>query len=230
MGKPAQDFAACIFDCDGVVLDSEPLHAEAKRRTLEHFGVPHSASIFFDFKGRTDQDFFAYAAQTLAQGRVSADAMDDFKREQYRQLFAQVRLIEGVEAFIAGLRAVVPRIGLATSATRWDLELATQRYGLLDWFDAIVSREDTQRHKPDPEPYQCALSLLGAAPQQALVIEDAPNGIRSAKAAGCFVAGLTTTFAAEALRAAGADLVAADYAALRAALCLPARPLGPAES
>jgi beta-phosphoglucomutase len=209
-----RDFSTCIFDFDGVIVDSEPLHAEAKRATLDHFGVSYPARLFSDFKGRPDTDFFGFVADRLAAGIATAEEMGAYKREAYLRLFEAVPLVTGVQAFLAAARARFDKVGLATSATRRDLGLAVRKYQLDRWFDVIVTGDDTLRHKPDPEPYLRALAALGVTPGATLIVEDTPNGIRAAKSAGCTTAALTTAFAADELRAAGADLVVASFAEL----------------
>jgi beta-phosphoglucomutase len=216
-------FQACIFDFDGVLIDSEPLHARAKQITLDHFRIPYPESIFAAYKGRTDLDFFEYAAGELAHGAYTVAELNDFKRRQYLRLVPDVPLVEGALAFLEAARLGFPKLGLATSATRWDFSLTSSRYAWERWFDAIVTSEDTRRHKPDPEPYLRALAALHVSGAQALVIEDSPNGIRAAKAAGCAVAALTTAFEAQALWQAGADLVAPAFAALAPELGLALR-------
>lgn len=84
----------------------------------------------------------------------------------------------------------------------------------VQWFDVIVTGEDTARHKPDPEPYLKTLASLGVTGAHTLVIEDSPNGIQSVKLAQCKIAALTTTFQIEELNQAGADLVVASFAEL----------------
>jgi beta-phosphoglucomutase len=208
------DFKACIFDFDGVIVDSEPLHAEAKQATLDHFGVSYPARLFSDFKGRPDTAFFEFVADQLAAGIATAEEMGAYKREVYLRLFEAVPLVAGAQAFLAAARARFDKVGLATSATRRDLGLAARKYQLDRWFDVIVTGDDTLRHKPDPEPYLRALAALGVTPGATLIVEDSPNGIRSAKSAGCITAALTTAFAAGELRAAGADIVVASFAEL----------------
>jgi beta-phosphoglucomutase len=208
------NFAACIFDFDGVIVDSEPLHAEAKRVTLDHFGVSYPAQLFSDFKGRPDAAFFEFVADQLAVRGVTAGEMGDYKKELYLHMFENVPLVAGLKGFLAAARASFKKVGLATSATRRDFSLAARKYQLEPWFDAIVTGDDTLRHKPDPEPYLRALAALHVTAGQALVIEDSPNGIQSAKSAQCATAALTTAFAAHELRAAGADIVVASFAEL----------------
>ena len=217
------NFNACIFDFDGVFIDSEPLHAEAKRLTLEHFGVRHADNLFVAWKGRTDVDFFAYVTTELAPGVASPEEMDDFKRESYLKLFEDVPLVPGSLEFLRAARQSFAKVGLATSATYHDFGLANRKYLLARWFDAIITAEATTRYKPDPEPYLKALAALGSKADVALVIEDSPNGIRSAKGAGCQAAALLTSFPRRTLVEAGADLVVDDFEMLRRKLGLPAR-------
>jgi HAD superfamily hydrolase (TIGR01509 family) len=112
------------------------------------------------------------------------------------------------------------RVGLATSATGHDFSLAARKFHLAAWFDVIVTGADTLQHKPHPEPYLKALSGLGIGADQTLVIEDSPNGIRSARAAGCSVAAITTSFGAHELTEAGAGLLAPTFEELGVALAL----------
>ena len=215
------EWSACIFDFDGVLIDSEPLHAEAKRVTLNHFFIPHSDELFSNFKGRPDSAFFQYVAAELAVGRATARELEAYKVATYLDLFDEVPLVPGALDFLAIARGAFPKLALATSATRHDFQLGAHKYELTKWFDAIVTGDDTVMHKPDPEPYCKALAALGVASSAALVVEDSPNGIRAAKAAQCRVVGLTTNFQGEELRDAGADWVMASFGELSQALGLP---------
>ncbi len=214
------DYEACVFDFDGVIIDSEPLHAEAKRITLDHFRVPHSGQLFSDFKGRPDSAFFKHVAGELAQGRATALEMESHKRAAYTRLFGDISLVPGVLDFLALARAAFPKLGLATSATGYDFRLGANQFQLTKWFDAIVTGDDTARHKPDPEPYLKAIAALGVSSSTTLVVEDSPNGIRAAKAAHCKVVALTTTFTSGQLRDAGADWVVKSFAEFTQALGL----------
>lgn len=96
-------------------------------------------------------------------------------------------------------------------ATARDFSLAAQKYPLQTWFDVIITGGDTVRHKPDPEPYLKAMSLLSVSGSETLVIEDSPNGIKSAKAANCTVVAITTGFKSHELHLAGADMVVSSF-------------------
>ncbi len=212
------NFEACLFDFDGVIVNSEPLHAQAKQATLQHFGVQFPASLLSDFKGRPDKDFFAHVVERYATAAVNIQELEAYKRHAYLQLFENVPLVDGVIEFLAAVRKKFNKTGLATSATQRDFSLAAGKFKIDAGFNVIITREDTQEHKPHPQPYLKALTALNATAGQTLVVEDSPNGILAAKNAGCVTAALTTTFDEQALLAAGADLVVASFAELRTAL------------
>jgi beta-phosphoglucomutase len=218
MQTQKSDFQACIFDLDGVIVDSEPLHAIAKQNTLDNFQIKYPSTLFAEFKGRTDKDFFAYVSQELAQGKATAEEMDAYKRIVYLRLFENVSLVQGIQDFVSFSRKRFNKLGLATSATSRDFSLAAQKFPLQNWFDVIVTGGDTVRHKPDPEPYLMAMSRLSVTGPETLVIEDSPNGIKSAKAANCTVAAITTSFKPHELRLAGADLIVNFFSEIEQAL------------
>jgi beta-phosphoglucomutase len=208
------DFQACVFDFDGVIIDSEPLHARAKQITLDNFRVEYPPTLFADFKGRPDKVFFEFVADNLVSGVTTAVEMDAYKRQVYLKLFEDVPLVTGVGEFLSLARQAFKKLGLATSATPRDFSLAEQKYQLRDWFDVIVTGGDTTRHKPDPEPYLKAMSMLDVTGVETLAVEDSPNGILSAKSAQCTIAAITTAFEPHELRNAGADMVVSSFAEL----------------
>jgi len=210
-----QIFQACIFDFDGVIIDSEPLHAQAKQATLDNFQIKYPSTLFIDTKGSTDKIFFEFVANNLAGEGATAEEMDAFKRQLYLKLFENVPLVTGIQEFLPFAKRTFKKLGLATSATVRDFSLAAQKYQLRPWFDIIVTSEDTAKYKPDPEPYLKAMSMLGVTDSETLAIEDSPNGIRSAKSANCTVVAITTTFEPNALRLAGADMVVASFLELQ---------------
>jgi beta-phosphoglucomutase len=205
------DYKAVIFDMDGVIIDSEGLHAEAKRVTLDHFQISYDERIFNDFKGRPDTVFFDFVVHELAGDLYQARDLNEYKWEQYRHLLSRLSVIPGAAEFVAGVKKIVPALGLVTSARGRDLEIADRQLGFVAWFDVVVHGDHTPYHKPHPEPYQKAMASLGTTGAETLVIEDSPNGIISAHAAGCYVIGITTTFTRNILIQAGADQVVSRF-------------------
>lgn len=196
-------FQACIFDFDGVIIDSEPLHARAKQATLDHFQIKYPSTLFADFKGRTDKAFFEFVTSDLAKAGATAEEMDAYKRQVYLNLFENITLVAGIQEFLPLARRTFKKMGVATSATPRDFSLAAHKYQFQHWFDVIITGEDTMQHKPDPEPYLKAMAKLAVTGTETLVIEDSPNGIQSARSADCTVAAITTAFESNELRLAG---------------------------
>lgn len=207
-------FRACIFDFDGVLVDSEPVHAEAKALTLEQYQLQCPPGSVQAFVGRPDSAYFEWLAEQMTLP-VSIATLLEEKHRFYQALWDEVALIDGSLHTVRALRQRYGKLGLVTSSTRHDVDLIAGKYLLRPWFDVIVTRDDCTQHKPDPAPYLQALSQLQLPGQQVLVIEDTPNGVKAAKGAGCQVLGLTTSFGAEVLVQAGADACLENYQQLQ---------------
>lgn len=210
---PMLDFDAVIFDLDGVLIDSEPLHERAKQVVVDAHGLEVPTEAFEAFLGKTDRDIFTYIVDTYGDGTADVEALIDAKQAAYRDLIGELTMVDGARAFLEAVAARYPT-ALATSAVRRNQELAFERFDLMPFFEAVVVAEDLTHHKPHPEPYLTAAAGLARPPERCLVLEDSVNGIRSARAAGCTAVGLTTSFPADALREAGAHHVADSFAAL----------------
>jgi beta-phosphoglucomutase len=201
---------AVIFDMDGVVVDSEPVHEKALMATAESLGRPMTVTEAKSFKGSTEK----LAAELMREFTGTEVPVEEIIRKRLfmvRELFHEVTLMEGALDFIATCQKNGWRLALATSAQRDLQELIFATFGLAPFFPIVITGSDVTRSKPDPEPYLKAAGKLGLAPELCLVVEDAKLGIVSGKAAGCPVAGITTSFSAEELLAAGADLVVATF-------------------
>jgi beta-phosphoglucomutase len=207
----SEKYTGCLFDFDGVIVDSEPVHAEAKKITLDHFGIDYPESIFSDFKGRPDSVFFEYISEELSASKFLPGKLHAFKSEVYLELFNNVKLIDGIIPFLELSKFKFNTLGMATSATIHDLNLLLNKYNLSKYFSFIVTGDDTIKHKPYPEPFIKALALSGRSSSEIFIIEDSPNGIIAGKAAGCFVVGITTSFSKEILFTSGADIIVDDY-------------------
>lgn len=209
----ATGLRAVVFDLDGVVVDSEPLHDRAQRIVFDRYGLAVPEALMPSFRGMVERDVFARIVRDFAPAPMDVAALVEAKNAAYRGLIDEMELVPGFDAF---LRAAAARyaVALTTSSVRADQERAFARFGLGALFDVVVTAEDVARPKPDPEPYRVTAARLGLAPAACLVVEDSVNGVRSAAGAGCRVAGLTTSFDAATLRAAGAHVTVGTYADL----------------
>jgi beta-phosphoglucomutase len=205
--------AAVIFDFDGVLVDTEPLHHRAFQDVIRDEGLRVAWPEYLDsYVGCDDRDalrlMFRRADRPLDDRRMR-DLMGR-KAVRFEELVMEKAppLREGVRAALHSFRGRVP-IGLCSGAVRSDIEPVLDEHGIGDYFDAIVTAEDLPVSKPSPDPYRLAVERLdgGAgrlAPPRCAAVEDTPTGIESAAGAGLFVVGVQGTFHPDCLCAANA--------------------------
>jgi beta-phosphoglucomutase len=202
-------FRAAVFDFDGVIVDSEPLHYEALRDAL----APEGVEITQDEYVRTYLAYDDRGAIRLALeshvGRADPERVDRVEARKIG-LFAErlhaVPVFEGARELVLALAAEMP-LAIASGARHDEIEAILASLGLSGAFHAIVGAEDAARTKPDPAPYLEAARRLaprapGLEPSQCLAFEDSMAGIAAALGAGMKVVGVAHSYPAEKLRAA----------------------------
>ena len=196
---------AILFDMDGIVIDSEPIHEQAQRAVFREFGLEVPDSILPSFKGMTEHDIFTRLVLDYGRDYTTDDVpmLVSAKDRIYRELLDGVELIPGVLPFILSARDRF-RLALTTSSVRADQQFAFDKFDLGSYFEAVVTAEDILNPKPHPQPYIATAEKLGVDPSDCLVVEDSLNGVMSALGAGCTVAGMTTSFDKMKLEDAGA--------------------------
>jgi beta-phosphoglucomutase len=215
---PDRAFDAVVFDMDGVLCDSEPFIAAAAAEMLRRrYGIHVPTEDFLPFVGAGDDRFISGAA---ALHGVEVDLAPDkaLTYEIYLELIrVSLRPVNGVHGFLAEARAARLRLAVATGSDRPKLEGNLAAIGVAEsTFDVVVSAEEVTRKKPDPETFLLAVAGLDLPASRCLVVEDAPNGVRAGRAAGCAVLGITSSQPAAALLDAGAFAVAQDFTAIPA--------------
>ena len=203
---------AILFDLDGVIVDSEAMHNDAVAAAVAAHGVSLPAALFDEFMGIPDEVLLEHINRVHLGGRFTVAALLAEKQVAYLAVADRLQAIPGALAFIRTARPHFRAFGLATSSLRSNQQLAFDRFDLHRYFDVVMTAEDVTRTKPDPAPYQQAAARLGLPPEACVVVEDSVNGILSGKGAGCQVLGLTTTYPAAQLAAAGADTVCTSFA------------------
>lgn len=190
----SQQVQAVLWDLDGTLVQSEHLHLELEREVLASVGVVIEAEAYRAYVGTTTRAAFTHLLGLAGRGDLVEDALAR-KRELAPDRIIQRSLpTRGVEAVLHDIPMRTHRFALVTSAERYVAEGLLERFGWSWRFEVVVTANDVERPKPDPQPYLMAAERLGLDPAQTLAVEDAPNGIRSARAAGCRVAGLPGTF------------------------------------
>lgn len=200
-------FQAVIFDLDGVIIDSEPLHEEAIRRVFVANNLAVPPTIYGTFKGQTDRDVLRHAIDTYSNGPLNVEALIQQKHAAYAALLDQLTLIPGAKDCIETLARQGMPLALTTSSAKTNQQRAFSRFNLSPYFSVVITADDITHPKPDPQPYMRTVEALGVAASESVVLEDSYSGVLSAVRAGCTVVGLTTSFPAEKLHAAGAHYV-----------------------
>ncbi len=197
---------AVIFDFDGVIVDTEPLHYTAFQRVLEPLGLHFTWEEYVEtYIGFDDRDAFRHAF-SLKGTMLSQDELHKLI-EQKAAFFQEVIRSDipaypGVLKLIFHLNAFKIPLAICSGALREDIDPILARLGIADCFDIIVTADDVAASKPDPECYQLAFQRLQSAHQNSfsksvtLAIEDTPAGISSAKAAGLMVCAVTNSYPA----------------------------------
>ena len=189
---------AVVFDCDGVLFESEPLHMEAWQIILRGRGHEFPISFFDPWIGRPCSDQARLYESTLAP-RVAWKTYLDEKTAKFYELIHE-RLVPsaGVVENLEALRKLVP-LAYATTTASGDMAVMMAITGLAPYFSASVHYEDVTEHKPHPEPYLEAARRLGVRPEACVAVEDSPAGTAAARAAGMCTLGVATSFGADVL-------------------------------
>jgi HAD superfamily hydrolase (TIGR01509 family) len=180
------DFDAILFDFDGVLVDSEPVHYACWRDALSEIGVTLSWDFFLErCIGLDDRSMMALVAAQSDPPRDFEElwARHPVKREMFRaRMLGNPPFAPGLAELLGGLRRARYKLALVSSSSRSEVEPVLAAGGLVPCFDVMVCGSDAGALKPAPEPYLLAAKLLGAA--RPLAVEDSEPGIASARAAG----------------------------------------------
>jgi HAD superfamily hydrolase (TIGR01509 family) len=177
---------AVVFDLDGVLVDSEPIWAEAEKGTVEALGGRYTREISELLYGRGHRDGGRLLAARF--GGEPQEVADDLLARALAGMRGGLEPRAGAVELVESLRGAVP-IAVASNSVRAVVETALAAARLEDAFDAVVAGEDAVRPKPAPDPYLEACRRLGVEPARSVAIDDSPVGVASARAAGLFVIG-----------------------------------------
>jgi len=196
---------AVIFDFDGVIVDTEPLHYQAFQRVLEPLGLGFSWQQYVDvYMGFDDRDAFveAYAAHGAALDADTLRTLVERKAHIFQTVIRDgITAYPGVTDLIKKLHQSGIPLAISSGALCSDITPIVRQLGIADCFEAVVTAEDVAKSKPDPESYRLAFDRLkqrtGISADRTIAIEDTPAGIASAKGAGLTVIGLTNSYPRE---------------------------------
>jgi HAD superfamily hydrolase (TIGR01509 family) len=199
----ASRFDLIIFDCDGVVVDSERIVHAVFNEFIVGLGMTLTPEINEQFLGRTLADVLRIVADATGRA-VPEGALDGYRERRDRVLREQVRAVDGVREVLAALR--VPYC-IASSGDHDKMRATLGTTGLLPLFAGkLFSATEVPHGKPAPDVFLLAAQRMGAAPARTAVIEDSINGVLAGRAAGMTVFGYADLIAADRLAAAGAQV------------------------
>lgn len=183
----ADGFEAVIFDCDGTLVHSMPLHFEAWCEALSLHGAANifKEDVFYAMGGRPTKDIVVEINDEYGL-KLDPEKVAFSKREAFLRKLGQLELIDEVAAFAESLRGKLP-MAIATGGTRLVIEKTLQAVGVSDLFEEVVTADDVVNGKPAPDIFLRAAQLLGVRPERCLVLEDAPAGVMAGQLAGMTV-------------------------------------------
>jgi beta-phosphoglucomutase len=203
---------AFLFDMDGVIIDSNPVHKIALKQFCHQHGFDLSEEqLHTKIYGRTNKDWIPAVFGSLPAEQVARYGAE--KEALFRELYADtIRPLDGLITFLEQLaKGEIPR-AIATSAPRANVDFTLEKTGIGRFFQTILDENFVDKGKPNPEIYLKTAKALGIPPEQCIVLEDSLSGVASGKSAGCKVIAFTTTHTAQELAA--ADLVVDNFEGL----------------
>ena len=195
-----------IFDMDGVIVDTEPVHRYAYFQHFEELNIVVTEEMYTSFTGFSTRNTFQKLKEKFEINEEVEDLIQR-KRSIFNDAFdtkEDLELLEGVENLIKDFHKNGMQLIVASSASKVTIERVFNRFGLHQYFSHIVSGEDFPKSKPHPAIFEHAASLSIASKENCIVIEDSTNGIKAAKAAGIFCIGYNS------IHSKGQDLTLAD--------------------
>jgi len=180
-----------IFDMDGVIVDTEPVHHYAYNQQFKQLGITISPELYASFTGNSTKNIFE-RLRAHFDLKQEVEELVKIKRQLFNEAFdskEDLYLLEGVEDLIKDLYANGMQLVLASSSAHVTIQRIFNRFKLHQYFTHIVSGEDFPKSKPHPAIFLKAAALAGTPVSQCVVIEDSTNGIMAAKAAGIYCIG-----------------------------------------
>ena len=206
-----------IFDMDGVIVDTEPVHRYAYYQLFDELNITVLEEMYTSFTGFSTRNTFQILKTNFDLSQDVEDLIQE-KRNRFNDAFdtkEDLTLLDGVENLIKDLHQNGMQLIVASSASKVTIDRVFTRFNLHQYFSHIVSGEDFPQSKPHPAIFEYAASLSIAPKENCIVIEDSTNGVKAANAAGIFCVGYQS-FHSKDQNLATADIVINDFNAINA--------------
>jgi HAD superfamily hydrolase (TIGR01509 family) len=179
---PEGPFKAYLFDCDGTIVDSMPLHFVAWNKAVSEWKCEFPEKLFYAWGGMPVSEIIATLNQQQGLAMPVAEVAER-KEALYFEMLHELKAVPEVLEHIHASHGQIP-FAVVSGSARDSVTRSLETLGILDKFETLVCAGDYTKSKPDPEPFLMAAERLGVAPEHCLVFEDTEMGIQSAKAAG----------------------------------------------
>ncbi|MEH2211500.1 HAD family hydrolase [Nostoc sp.] len=206
--------AAILFDLDGTIVNTDPIHYRAWREMLLNYSIEIDETFYKSrISGRLNPEIVKDILPQLsaAEGQQFADE----KEALFRKLAPHLKPLNGFSELLAWTETHQLKRALVTNAPRLNAEFMLEVLGIKEAFHTVVLADDCIAGKPDPVPYQVALNKLGITAEEAIALEDSPSGIRSAVGADIRTIGIASTHDPQILQSIGAFMAIPDFTDLQ---------------
>ena len=178
-----------LFDLDGVLIDATEWHYEALNRALQLFGFDITRyEHLSSYNGLPTKKKLEMLSVEKGLPRPLHTMLNRLKQVYTRdEILTRCRPVFEKEYMLSRLKAEGYRMAVCSNSIRDSLQMMIQNSGLTEYFEFLVSNEDVKTPKPDPEIYNAAIARMGVAPEQVLIVEDAPHGLEAARRAGAHI-------------------------------------------
>ena len=180
---PEREFGGYIFDCDGTLADTMPLHYRAWKRLVEELGGSFSEELFYQLGGKPTEQILELLRDEYALNVGDTYSAARRKEEYFVQTIHEIGPIEPVLQVVRRWHTIKP-LAVASGGFRRNVEMTLDTIGIRPLFDVVVCVEDYARGKPFPDAFLEAARRMNVAPEDCLVFEDSPLGLQAARAAG----------------------------------------------
>lgn len=207
-----QSLKAILYDLDGTIADTDPIHFIAWQDCLREYGIEIDETLYKqEFSGSTNPRLIAKFLPQLSA--TEGEAFAEQKEARFRALAHQLPLTPGLKDLIDWAKKHQLKQAVVTNAPRKNAHFMLSALKLDQVFDRVILSEEIGIGKPDPAPYAYALKAFGLEPDQAIAFEDSPLGIQSATGAGILTIGIASTQTPETLKELGTTLAIKDFTA-----------------
>jgi beta-phosphoglucomutase family hydrolase len=204
---------AAIFDMDGVIVDSHPVHKKTWTKFLELLGKEvDEEHLNFIMEGRKRDEILRYFLGELSDEQVRV--LGHQKEQLFREESADMKAIKGLREFLQQLSEAKIRLAVASAGSNGRVNYILDLLDLRPYFQAVVTGDQVTHGKPDPAIFRMACEQLRVRPSEALAFEDSVSGVQAAKTAGMRCVGVATNGIIAILVQAGADHIIPDFSAV----------------